>query len=409
MSTTTNLPAVQESKAVIGLRQTLEANIARIAQTVRGELDPGEVMNTVLELSRQDSKLARCQPDSIVIGTLRACQLRLTLNRDLGHAFLIPRKNGYLTKQAGHDVWEATFQTGYKGVMHMVRKGNPNIHNIKAVIVYREEVAEGRFQMTEGASPMLHHQPSLERLPLDEYVGAYCIVEFKDGSRSDFEWMPRADIERARDVSAAKDDGPWKTWPEEMIKKTVIRRHCKRLELIPEYAERIRRSEAIDLEQTGEEQYGQPAAEPMQMPKPKAQATLPASTPVPPKADPPPDPVCPECGGKLAERKGKTGRFYGCTNYKQKGCKFTINKLEDLKPAENPTGSNAEESTEETTEMTPEVFKELYYGLLKAHPAIVAEVMQAQGFKSVDDLPTGTFGMVQVIEAIQDRLKQPKS
>ncbi len=32
--------------------------------------------------------------------------------------------------------------------------------------------------------------------------------------------------------------------------------------------------------------------------------------------------VCPRCRGKLVERKGKYGRFFGCSNYPQ--CKFTI-------------------------------------------------------------------------------------
>jgi hypothetical protein len=33
--------------------------------------------------------------------------------------------------------------------------------------------------------------------------------------------------------------------------------------------------------------------------------------------------ICPKCGTKLTERKGKYGRFYGCSNYPK--CKFTLN------------------------------------------------------------------------------------
>ena len=32
--------------------------------------------------------------------------------------------------------------------------------------------------------------------------------------------------------------------------------------------------------------------------------------------------ICPRCGGTLIERKGKYGRFYGCSNYPH--CKFTV-------------------------------------------------------------------------------------
>ena len=34
--------------------------------------------------------------------------------------------------------------------------------------------------------------------------------------------------------------------------------------------------------------------------------------------------ICPQCGGKLLERTGKFGVFYGCSNYPK--CKYTIKK-----------------------------------------------------------------------------------
>jgi hypothetical protein len=37
-----------------------------------------------------------------------------------------------------------------------------------------------------------------------------------------------------------------------------------------------------------------------------------------------PSGLCPKCGGKLVERTGKFGIFYGCSNYPR--CKYTINK-----------------------------------------------------------------------------------
>ena len=33
--------------------------------------------------------------------------------------------------------------------------------------------------------------------------------------------------------------------------------------------------------------------------------------------------ICPKCGGKLVERKGKYGKFLGCSNYPR--CHFTYN------------------------------------------------------------------------------------
>ncbi|MBP8691706.1 MAG: topoisomerase DNA-binding C4 zinc finger domain-containing protein [Sedimentibacter sp.] len=33
---------------------------------------------------------------------------------------------------------------------------------------------------------------------------------------------------------------------------------------------------------------------------------------------------CPRCGGKLVERNGKYGTFFGCTNYPK--CMYTLKK-----------------------------------------------------------------------------------
>ena len=33
--------------------------------------------------------------------------------------------------------------------------------------------------------------------------------------------------------------------------------------------------------------------------------------------------MCPICGAALVVRKGRTGMFYGCSNYHSRGCKYT--------------------------------------------------------------------------------------
>jgi len=35
--------------------------------------------------------------------------------------------------------------------------------------------------------------------------------------------------------------------------------------------------------------------------------------------------LCPKCGGKLVERTGKFGPFYGCSNFPK--CKYTITRI----------------------------------------------------------------------------------
>ena len=38
------------------------------------------------------------------------------------------------------------------------------------------------------------------------------------------------------------------------------------------------------------------------------------------------DDICPQCGKKLVPRKGEFGEFYGCSGFKDGGCRYTRNK-----------------------------------------------------------------------------------
>jgi recombinational DNA repair protein RecT len=56
----------------------------------------------------------------------------------------------------------------------------------------------------------------------------YAIAKTKDGGIYR-EVMSKSDIEQVRNVSRAKNAGPWVDWYDEMARKTVIRRIAKRL------------------------------------------------------------------------------------------------------------------------------------------------------------------------------------
>jgi recombination protein RecT len=64
-------------------------------------------------------------------------------------------------------------------------------------------------------------------------VAVYSVAIMQGGYKS-FEVMTIEDVDRVRDVSRSRDTGPWKTWYEEMAKKTVAKRHAKMLPLSSE-------------------------------------------------------------------------------------------------------------------------------------------------------------------------------
>ena len=76
-------------------------------------------------------------------------------------------------------------------------------------------------------NPDLIHEPANEKT--GAVLAAYCIYTLPDDTK-DFVVMSASELDKVRRASKAKDDGPWVTWPEEMDKKTVIKRAMKLFE-----------------------------------------------------------------------------------------------------------------------------------------------------------------------------------
>lgn len=93
---------------------------------------------------------------------------------------------------------------------------------ISAYVVFSEDA----FDYELGDEPRLSHKPAMG--DRGKPIGAYAIAKLTNGEVLR-EVMSIAEIEKVRQVSRAKDDGPWRDWWEEMARKTVIRRLSKRL------------------------------------------------------------------------------------------------------------------------------------------------------------------------------------
>ena len=59
-------------------------------------------------------------------------------------------------------------------------------------------------------------------------IGVYAVARMKDGGVI-CEIMNMEQLAKIRKVSRSGDNGPWKEWPEEMAKKSVLRRIAKYL------------------------------------------------------------------------------------------------------------------------------------------------------------------------------------
>lgn len=129
------------------------------------------------------------------------------------------------------------------GIIKKARQSG-EIATLGARIVYQNELDAGRFKFTiTNGEDTLEHDPILfgER---GAPVGAYARVKFKDGA-IEYEILNKAELDKIRNVSRAKNSGPWVDWWEEMAKKTAIRRLAKRLPLSADLVATVTREDEV--------------------------------------------------------------------------------------------------------------------------------------------------------------------
>lgn len=107
------------------------------------------------------------------------------------------------------------------GILKKVRNSG-EIKKVSVQVVYSND----EFDYARGDEEWIKHKPALgER---GEFVAAYAIAWLANGERQ-FEVMDAAQIEKVRNVSRAKNNGPWVDFTDEMRRKTVFRRLAKLL------------------------------------------------------------------------------------------------------------------------------------------------------------------------------------
>ena len=123
------------------------------------------------------------------------------------------------------------------GIMKKVRNSGEISTWSVQVVKERDE-----FDYQLGDEERITHKPALR--DRGETIGAYSIVTMKDGEKSR-EFMDVDQIEAIRKRSRSGNGGPWVSDFDEMAKKTVIRRHAKRLPMSTDLDEFMRQDDEL--------------------------------------------------------------------------------------------------------------------------------------------------------------------
>lgn len=237
---------------------------AQIMRALPKQLDVERFMRLCMTVIRKTPAIQRCEPLSIVSSVVEASQLGLELDPVLGHGYLIPRKSKKLSEQYGRQVTLCTFMPGYKGFIHLMRNSGL-VTNVNAELRLEGE----DFHVDLGTQRALIHVPNYELNRTDEklWLGAYCVVYFRDWNQPDFEYLPKSEINERRNRSDAKDSGPWVSDTDAMWKKTTIRAIAKRMPLSPQNRELIRTAALDELRENEEYREREPIAPAFELPQ----------------------------------------------------------------------------------------------------------------------------------------------
>ena len=159
------------------------------------------------------SRVAAENPVSLQMAIVNVAAVGLTLNPSRGLAALVPRDNAI------------KLDIMYRGLVHIaVETGS--ILWAKAELVYSKD----KYVHNGPCAVPTHVFDPFG--PRGEVIGGYCLAKMPDGEFL-VDTMPESEFVQVRNSSSAWSKGaegkkgPWETWPDEMRKKTLVKRASK--------------------------------------------------------------------------------------------------------------------------------------------------------------------------------------
>lgn len=206
----TNEVSVKPKQTIAALAH--DETFANHLQELLGKRAP-QFITSVLTLANSNVDLNQCDPKEVFSTCLKSASLDLPLDQNLGFAYVLPYKNyqtGKVTPQ---------FQMGYKGFVQLaMRSGEYETIGVR-------EVYENEFQGYDEftGEEIIKFLPKVERG--EKIIGYVAYFITLKGFRKRL-YMSQEDLDAhgaKYSKSYNKNNGIWKTEPDAMKKKTVLK------------------------------------------------------------------------------------------------------------------------------------------------------------------------------------------
>jgi len=217
MSTSTALTPVDQ------VRTQLTAMTPQFAAALPKHVSPERFVRVMMTAVQTTPALLNADRRTLFASAMKASQMGLL--PDGREGAIVTFKN------------QAQWMPMVAGVMKMVRNsGEISTWSVQAV--YEND----NFDFCLGDEEHITHKPALSGR--GKLIAVYSIVSMKDGEKSR-EVMSVEDVNGIRARSRSGNSGPWVTDFAEMAKKTVVRRHAKRLPLSTDIDGAIREDDEL--------------------------------------------------------------------------------------------------------------------------------------------------------------------
>ncbi|MEN9885748.1 MAG: hypothetical protein RL758_326 [Pseudomonadota bacterium] len=198
-----NLPAVQE------VRGAIEKMAPQFKAALPAHVSVDKFVRVTLTAVQTNPNLLEADRRTLFAAATKAAQMGLL--PDGREGAIVTFKN------------QAQWMPMVAGIMKLVRNsGEISTWSVQAV--YEND----NFDFCLGDEEHITHKPAL--FNRGKLIAVYSIVTMKDGEKSR-EVMSVEDVNQIRARSRSGQSGPWVSDFAEMAKKTVVRRHSKRLPL----------------------------------------------------------------------------------------------------------------------------------------------------------------------------------
>ena len=158
------------------------------------------------------AKTAMSQRASFQNAIINVAAIGISLNPALKHAYLVPRKPN------SNGSAKVCLDISYQGLLHLAMSAG-SIEWGQAKLVYEND----RYVNNGVDQRPTHEQQTFGEK--GKIIGVYCTVKTKSGDYLTEE-MDLTALNKVQATSKAAN-GPWKSWPEEMMRKTVVKRASK--------------------------------------------------------------------------------------------------------------------------------------------------------------------------------------